>query len=278
MSLSPRCRRRGLTLFELLVLLALLVLFLGFFLAAAGGVRKAASRSQSQNNLHQITLATIDCSDAHQGKMPRGPAFWYPNDRGPENGNGHGSCLFNILPYMDQDGLFKQGRANIGGKQVYVGWAVAGKPVKTFQGPNDPTQDPKADRTSYLANGLAFPRNQGMTYPASFSDGTSQTIFFAEAYSVATDTISWGGKTQAWKTERRWWDDPTWEPVLADLPFQVAPAKDAAVSTLPQGPTPYGIMVSLGDASVRLVSGKVSATTFYAACTPNQSDVLGSDW
>jgi hypothetical protein len=277
MSLSPRCRRRGLTLFELLVLLALLVLFLGFFLAAVGGVRKAAGRSQSQNNLKQITIATIDCADAHQGKLPRGPAFWYPQDRLAAQ-NGYGPCLFQILPYMDQDTLYKSSLTKLGDTQVYAGWALAGKPVKTFQGPADPTQDPRADRTSYLANGLAFPRNRGMTYPASFTDGTSQTILFAEAYSVATDNITWGGKTQAWKTERRWWDDPTWEPVLADLPFQVAPAKDAAASTLPQGPTPYGIMVSLGDASVRLVSGKVSATTFYAACTPNQSDVLGSDW
>ena len=78
--------------------------------------------------------------------------------------------------------------------------------------------------------------------------------------------------------ERRWWDDPTWEPVLADLPFQVAPAKDAAASTLPQGLTPEGINVAMGDASVRLVSGKVSATTFYAACTPAANDVLGADW
>jgi hypothetical protein len=277
MSRSPRCRRRGLTLFELLVLLALLVLFLGFLLAAVGGVRRAAASTQSRANLHNVVLAVIDCSDAHQGKMPGGPPNWYPNRQGPTPFNAYGSCLFHALPYLEQEPLYKSSLKEFGKVQIYASWNLTGKPVILYRAPADPTQDPKADRTSYLVNGLVFPRAGG-TYPASIKDGTTQTIFFAEGYSVATDAVSWDGKARSWRTERRWWDDPTWEPVLADLPFQVAPAKDAAASTLPQGLTPEGINVAMGDASVRLVSSKVSATTFYAACTPAANDVLGADW
>src|SRR4051812_30697241 len=107
MSRSRRWRRRGLTLFELLVLLALLVLFLGFFLAAVGGVRKAAAGTQSKSNLHNIALATIDSADAHQGKMAGGPPNWFPNGQGPAAFNGYGSCLFHALPYLEQEPLYK---------------------------------------------------------------------------------------------------------------------------------------------------------------------------
>src|SRR5262245_11739247 len=129
MSRTRSCRRRGLTLFELLVLLALLVLFLGFFLAAVGGVRRAAGRTQSKANLHNIALAVIDCSDAHQGRMPGGPPNWYPNRQGPAPFNGYGSCLFHALPYLEQEPLYKSSLKEVGKVQVYASWDLAGKPV-----------------------------------------------------------------------------------------------------------------------------------------------------
>jgi prepilin-type processing-associated H-X9-DG protein len=39
-----------------------------------------------------------------------------------------------------------------------------------------------------------------------------------------------------------------------------------------------GINVGMGDGSVRLVTASVSGTTWFAACTPNYGDILGSDW
>ncbi|OWK37602.1 hypothetical protein FRUB_06722 [Fimbriiglobus ruber] len=41
---------------------------------------------------------------------------------------------------------------------------------------------------------------------------------------------------------------------------------------------PGVMVVGLGDASVRLVSGSLSAATWMNACTPNDGNVLGSDW
>jgi hypothetical protein len=34
----------------------------------------------------------------------------------------------------------------------------------------------------------------------------------------------------------------------------------------------------MGDASVRSVSSSVTGATWWAACTPNGGDTLGSDW
>src|SRR5438445_7484734 len=96
--LPPSRKRRGLTLMELLVLLALLLLLLGFLLAATARVRNAAERSVSQNNLRQIVLGTIQLADNHNGKLPPGPANGFPGN-GLVANNGHGPCLFHLLPY-----------------------------------------------------------------------------------------------------------------------------------------------------------------------------------
>src|SRR5262249_14988628 len=193
------------------------------------------------------------------------------------DGNSYGPCLFHLLPYVEQDPLFKSARTKIGDFTVYASWEAAGKSVKVFMMESDPTFEKGSDRTSYLANELALPA-VGARVPAPFPDGTSQTILLAEGYSQASDTVTFGGKTNTWKTDRRWWDNPTWKPVAGAVAFQITPAKEAASSVLPQGLTPAGINVALADGSARTVSGKCSATTFYHACTPAGGEVLGADW
>jgi type II secretory pathway pseudopilin PulG len=292
--------RRGFTLLQLLVLLALLAMLLGFLFSAVGRVRLADATTQSQNNLKEIALGTIDFAAAQQGRLPPGPENWFPSPKAPKAA--YGPCLFHITPYLEGgETLHRSTFTKVGDKSVFASWRAAGKVVKPYIASADPTADPKSDGTSYLANELAMPA-AGARFPASFTDGTSNTILYTEAYSQATDTLTWEGKKHTWKTPRRWWDNPTWKPVEAgqprqfvpakepgkkpgweptvqsDLPFQLAPAKDAASVSLPQGFAPEGMNVALADASVRRVSGKVSATTFYAACTPSGGDIPGADW
>jgi hypothetical protein len=45
-----------------------------------------------------------------------------------------------------------------------------------------------------------------------------------------------------------------------------------------QGPNAGGILVGLGDGSVRLVTTSVSRTTWINAVDPADGNVLGSDW
>lgn len=276
---TPRVRR-GFTRTDLAAALLVLLVAGGLLLADNQRVRDAANRAQSSNNLKQMTIGLHSCNDTY-GKMPSAVASFFPIHNPNPNvvfGGMYGPCQFVLLPFIEQDLLFKSTFLAADGLPIHAAWKAAGKTVKTYVAPGDPTAgaDP-TDHTSYLANGLALPVGHARI-PASFTDGTSNTIVFAEAYAHAGGTLSEGGQTQTWLVDRRWWDDPFWTPSLTSVPFQLAPATDGAYATLPQGFSPKGINVSMADGSVHFVSAGCSARTFYSACTPNGGDILGNDW
>jgi prepilin-type N-terminal cleavage/methylation domain-containing protein len=61
-------------------------------------------------------------------------------------------------------------------------------------------------------------------------------------------------------------------------PFQVKPQPTACDSGAAQALTSSGVLVGMGDGSCRSVSSGVSLATWQAAGTPQQGDLLGSDW
>ena len=65
--------RRGFTLLEFLVVLALLGTLIGLMLPAVQRVRDAAACTQCANNLHQVCIACHDYADAHEGVLPSNP-------------------------------------------------------------------------------------------------------------------------------------------------------------------------------------------------------------
>jgi type II secretory pathway pseudopilin PulG len=262
-------KRPGFRLVDLLVALLLIILLGGVLTVSASRVRGLADRKRSENNLKQLALAFQACVDTNQGKVPTGRANFYPSDRLVPN-TGYGPCLFHMLPYLEQQNVYKTSLVQLGDTPIYASWQSAGTVIKTFVGPGDPTADPPSDRTSYLANGLAMPRFSAR-FPASFSDGTSYTILFAESYSRAV-----GSQGEA--VERRWWDDPSWTATLTGVTFQLAPAAQAASARLPQGFAADGLQVIMADAAIHLVKPGCSSKTFYEACTPNGGEPLGSDW
>ena len=185
-------RWRGFTLIELLVVIAIIAILIGLLLPAVQKVREAASRSQSQNNLKQMILALHNFGDVNQTQFP--PAYGtFPIGSGGwgQAGSAEGTLFYHMLPYLEQQNMYNLGQTSWSGKlSMQLEWANLPRVVKTYMPPADPSIPGGAntDYISYQANAMALAQPNGGTFwgnarmPATFQDGTSNTILFAEAY------------------------------------------------------------------------------------------------
>jgi len=101
-------RRSAFTLIELLVVIAIIAILIGLLLPAVQKVREAAARAKCQNNLKQISLAAHNYESAYQ-QLPPGIVACPTTTQGgvDQKWPCHGALTF-LLPYIEQEPLYKQ--------------------------------------------------------------------------------------------------------------------------------------------------------------------------
>jgi prepilin-type N-terminal cleavage/methylation domain-containing protein len=290
-------RWRGFTLIELLVVIAIIAILIGLLLPAVQKVREAAARMSCSNNIKQLSLGNINMADTYGGKL-QGSVGLFPSST-PVSNNSDGGGLLPLLPFIEQDNLFKSCLVGAGVDDrnnflpTYSQWTpqVQAAKVKTYICPSDYTQrDGTPAHSSYGQNGMVFREGywakDTLRFPASFPDGTSNTILY-------TDKLA---HCNSGNYSDNYW--PDWGPVFSSPnDGQVDPNNGPATVVTPQiqpkllgngnanctgngpsSPHTAGIQVGLADGSVRFVSGGISAATWWFALTPGGGETLGSDW
>jgi prepilin-type N-terminal cleavage/methylation domain-containing protein len=250
-------RRHGLTLIEVLVVIAVIAILIGLLLPAVRKVGPAASRTQSQNNLHQLIIAIHDHAEHHEKMIP--PGFdhlgkWDGKLRGVKDDSvDHrgGTMFYYLLPYIEGDTLYR--------KTPQDNATVA---IKSYYAPLDLTNTSGSPFTSYAIN----PNMESPTkLPDSFPRGTSQTVAFVERAAVCQDG------PRPWATTTDWGFDASGGPE----PF--TPPTGTAFATA--FTKKHGGQVAMMDGSVRGV--QVGQPSFPTACRLKQTDPptqLGPDW
>ncbi|MCI0641376.1 MAG: DUF1559 domain-containing protein [Gemmataceae bacterium] len=272
-------RRRGLTLVELLVVIAIIAILIGLLLPGIQRVREAAARLQSMNNLKQIGLGFQQYASANKDTLPSVDGYVF---------NLEFSVFHSILPYIEQGNIFRTYQSEFGPNQFGSAFDVA-----VYLSPSDPTLTTTSKGfCSYAANAQVFTRKARLL--PTFRDGMSNTIAFAEHYAR-----SCGGKSFDWflgeaftKARRATFADqgmgdvypvvkgvpPSTQGSISDLSFQVQPRDSECNPRVAQTPHASGMLVALGDGSVRSLAPSISHTTYWSAVTPWGGEVLPSDW
>jgi hypothetical protein len=224
-------------------------------------VRQAAARAESHNNLKQMALAMLNYNDQY-GQLP--PAVVYDRDGKPLY-----SWRVLLLPYLEQNNLYNQFHLDepwdspnnkpllaMMPKVYLQPGAAPREPYATyyqvFDGPGAAfDSDKRNGLIPFGQPGLGLQQGKNRSrIPATFQDGTANTILIVEA----GDPVPW---TQP-----------------ADLRWD------------PNGPLPkLGGMfngdfnAALADSSTRFLSPKItSERTLRAAVTASGGEILGSDW
>lgn len=273
--------RKGITLIELLVVIGILTILIALLIPGIQTVRQTALRLYSQNNLKQIILATHNFATTYNGKLHL-----------PSTTNsGTFSPHVWILPYLEHK------RPDPKVTRMEEGYLkVQYYPIPEYRNPSDPTinfyQNTKNppyyvdSLCSYPSNGTLFSGKANLN--SSISDGTSNTIGFAEHYAhcKSHDFLyeNLSGFTGYYGFRRCTFADKVQYDVVpvtrngitkSSVPgktFQTAPHPDEADGFLPNTPHVSGMLSAMMDGSVRTFSPNVSEQVFWSAVTPNAGD------
>jgi prepilin-type N-terminal cleavage/methylation domain-containing protein/prepilin-type processing-associated H-X9-DG protein len=293
----------GFTLIELLVVIAIIAVLIGLLLPAVQKVREAASRMSCQNNLHQIGLALHVHHNSYEYFPSNGD--WITGDPDTPyvirtSGTGGtntrwgladpkrpgrdqpGSWAFAILPYLEQENLFKAAPDNgTQGVPIKVYICPSRRPAQAWAIPHpDPFLGPGRiddgagrnpwSSTDYAANQRVIDNRPKVTQIADITDGTSTTVLVAEK---SMDPRSY--------TSGSWyWNQPIFSGGSGGTARMGTYAYQDRIFTGLEfadhwgSAHPDGFQVLFADGNVRTISYSILNTEFLKMLTPASGEVI----
>jgi hypothetical protein len=205
---------------------------------AVDRIHKAAKQVVIANDLKQLALGTISYADTWRGNMP--PAAIYDKD-----GKALLSWRVAILPYIDQQDLYKQFHLDEPWDSDNNKKLLERMP-ETFA-PKDSEAFKKHEThfQAFVGKESVFEKGVPIHYPASITDGTSNTIMFVEAKQSVP------------------WTKPE------DVPFDEG-------KLLPKlgGLSKGGFFAAFCDGSVRFLPATLKEETLHALVTRSGGEVI----
>ncbi|MCI0377422.1 MAG: DUF1559 domain-containing protein [Gemmataceae bacterium] len=297
------CRKAGFTLLELLIVIAIMAILIALLLPAVQKVRESASRMECANHLRQIGLALQQHHDAQKilptnggwdGKQTiasksgaqvvvsttdfsLGTKFnWGVGDPARAPRNQTGSWLYSILPYIEQDSVFRNRSWTTPvalyictSRRTAVAYSVAVKDAHgAYEGGGWTWGKTDYAGNAQVISGLALQSPLKIRRLADLTDGTSYTLLAGEK-----------------AFDRQVHNDTTW---YWDEPFFLggsAGTARAGIGVVRDGigiaykhnwgsPHPGGAQFVFADGSTRAVNYDVSWTTMSALLSPSGGEVI----
>lgn len=302
-------RRWGMSLIEVLVVIGIVAVLVGLLLPAVMGVREAAARLKCQNNLKQIGLAlhghhtATECLPSNGGwdgkqtipavgggevsvkVFEKFLSITYPYGVGdPKRGvrDQPGSWLYAILPYVEQEAVYKQREWS---QPVALYSCPSRRQSLARLAPEDEygvylTGGWTWARTDYAGNAKMFLGRPICLQFESVGDGLSNTLLVAEKAMHPTnyDTGTW------------YWDEPYFVGGSGGTVRGFGPKAGDGVQVVRDDPKMGfafrynwgsqhrgGIKALFADGSVRGLSYTASPALVIAILTPNGRELVPAD-